>query len=51
MIIDFELKNPATERWTGSWYAKTYESSTNLTYVIDELKGTDGQTWVGESVS
>ncbi|CAD8140771.1 unnamed protein product [Paramecium octaurelia] len=50
MIIDFNLTNPNSEKWTGSWYGKTYESSTNLSYVIDESKGTDGQTWVGESV-
>ena len=38
LIVDFDLKNPTTEKWTGTWYAKTYESSTNLTYVIDEAK-------------
>lgn len=42
MIIDFNLTNPNSEKWTGSWYGKTYESSTNLSYVIDESKGTDG---------
>ena len=34
-IIDLELLNPATPGWTGAWNAITYESKTNLTYLID----------------
>lgn len=38
MIIDMELKNPNAQKWTGTWWVKTFESKTNLTYVIDETK-------------
>lgn len=35
-IIDIELLNPVNPGWTGVWNAISYESKTNLTYLIDK---------------
>jgi hypothetical protein len=36
MIIDLELLNPLTVRWTKNWRVSTFQNVANLTYRIDD---------------